>query len=319
MPYNASRNASTFRQWPQVVHIPNMSLEHGHRIDAITTEVFAGLLEHYPHVVPARASEYELRRYTQIPQTVAARKVKDKALLGKTEVVVLVDWKLAHGTFRPRLKQLVQSNSPDVVEKTTVAAFASFDGSPEKVKSSLAKLSTLKGIGPATASLLLSVAFPDQVPFFSDELFRWAFWEEGKGKGWDRPIKYTSKEYLELYSKVQEVRNKHGWPAANIEKTAFVLGVRSTQKGGSARASEVTVVGQAFDRANVLEKMATKRAGVDIDEMTPPPTKKVKQSSASRTPRAGDKNEKQPAGTAKAGKAQNTGTRSSSRLKGKAS
>ncbi|USW58865.1 Putative DNA glycosylase [Septoria linicola] len=295
-----------------------MSLEDGHRIDAITTEVFAGLLEHYPHVVPARASEYEFRRYTQIPQTIAARKVKDEAQLGKTEVVVLVDWKLAHGTFRPKLKQLVQSNPPDVVEKTTAAAFASFDGSPENVKSSLAELSTLKGIGPATASLLLSVAFPDQVPFFSDELFRWAFWEEGKGKGWDRSIKYTPKEYLELYSKVQEVRNKHGWPAANIEKTAFVLGVRCTEKGRSARASEVTVVGQASDRATILEKMAKKRAGVDIDETTPPPTKKAKQSSASKTP-SGDKKEKKPAGTAKAGRVRSTGTRSSSRLKGKAS
>ncbi|KAI5360321.1 putative DNA glycosylase [Septoria linicola] len=295
-----------------------MSLEDGHRIDAITTEVFAGLLEHYPHVVPARASEYEFRRYTQIPQTIAARKVKHEAQLGKTEVVVLVDWKLAHGTFRPKLKQLVQSNPPDVVEKTTAAAFASFDGSPENVKSSLAELSTLKGIGPATASLLLSVAFPDQVPFFSDELFRWAFWEEGKGKGWDRSIKYTPKEYLELYSKVQEVRNKHGWPAANIEKTAFVLGVRSTEKGRSARASEVTVVGQASHRATILEKMAKKRAGVDIDETTPPPTKKAKQSSASKTP-SGDKKEKKPAGTAKAGRVRSTGTRSSSRLKGKAS
>ena len=99
-------------------------------------------------------------------------------------------------------------------------------------------MTKLKGIGPATASLLLSVYEPHTAPFFSDELFRWCFFEEGKGKGWDREIKYNLKEYLDLYGKVQELRERfkkdyrRGISAVEIEKVAYVLGKQAT--GGSS-------------------------------------------------------------------------------------
>ena len=68
--------------------------------------------------------------------------------------------------------------------------------------SALTTLTKLKGIGPATASLLLSTSDPENVPFFSDELFRWAFWEDKPGCRWDRKISYSAKEYRELVAKV---------------------------------------------------------------------------------------------------------------------
>jgi hypothetical protein len=51
---------------------------------------------------------------------------------------------------------------------------------------------------------LLSTSDPENIPFFSDELFRWAFWENKIGSGWDRKIKYSVKEYRELKAKVDE-------------------------------------------------------------------------------------------------------------------
>ena len=47
--------------------------------------------------------------------------------------------------------------------------------------------SILRGVGPATASLVLSVAFPMDVPFFGDEVFEWLCGGEGPEK---RKLKY---------------------------------------------------------------------------------------------------------------------------------
>lgn len=138
-----------------------------------------------------------------------------------------------HGTFRPALKSLVQQNNAKDVEETSRKGFAEFkDGNP---KDAIKTLTSLKGIGPATASLMLSVYNPDKAPFFSDELFRWAFFESGRGNGWDRRIKYTAKEYAELYDKVQELISRLNVSAVDTEKVAYVLGKEGPVGGDDAR------------------------------------------------------------------------------------
>ena len=127
-----------------------------------------------------------------------------------------------HGTFRPTLKALVQQNDAKAVEQISRKGFASFRFGD--LKAAITNLTKLRGIGPATASLMLSVLHPERAPFFSDELFRWAFFEPRKGNGWDRPIKYTEKEYKMLYQKVNELRERMGASAVDAEKVAFVLG-----------------------------------------------------------------------------------------------
>ena len=81
-----------------------------------------------------------------------------------------------HGTFRPALLALVRSNPSSQIESTTRRAFSTLD--PISPLPALKILTELKGIGPATASLLLSVFDPEAVVFFSDEVFRWLMWEE---------------------------------------------------------------------------------------------------------------------------------------------
>lgn len=60
---------------------------------------------------------------------------------------------LQRGKFRPRLQQLAASNSEETVEKCSRKAFSFL---PD-VKAAIAELSSLKGVGPATASGELSV------------------------------------------------------------------------------------------------------------------------------------------------------------------
>jgi hypothetical protein len=126
-----------------------------------------------------------------------------------------------HGTFRPKLLALVQSNSANDIQDTTKAAFKLL---PDAI-SALKVLVALKGIGPATASLLLSVAAPDTMPFFSDELFRWCMWDEaGSPGGWQRKIKYNAKEYEILLEKVDALVKRLGVRAVDAEQVAWVLG-----------------------------------------------------------------------------------------------
>jgi len=145
-----------------------------------------------------------------------------------------------HGTFRPSLRKLVESNTDETVEQCTRKAFKTYEKDNDqwdKVVVTLAK--ELRGVGPATASLLLNTFDSEKVPFFSDELFRWVMFSEGKGNGWDRKIKYSAKEYQDLYRRVELLRERLGKESdktitsVQVEMVAYVLGRR--QIGGAKR------------------------------------------------------------------------------------
>jgi hypothetical protein len=109
------------------------------------------------------------------------------------------------------------------------------------------QIAKLKGIGPATAALLASCFDPENMPFFSDEMFRWMHWD-GKnadgtnngikqaGKGWSRQIGYTMKEYESLRLKGGQLQKRLSADARpvnflDIEKVAYVLGKEKAAVG----------------------------------------------------------------------------------------
>jgi hypothetical protein len=87
---------------------------------------------------------------------------------------------------------------------------------------------------------LLSTSDPEKTPFFSDELFRWAFWENKSGAGWDRKIKYTVKEYSELKERVDALRERIGKGAIEAEKVAYVLGKREADLSTSEKPEQAS-------------------------------------------------------------------------------
>ncbi|KFZ16213.1 hypothetical protein V501_02328 [Pseudogymnoascus sp. VKM F-4519 (FW-2642)] len=133
--------------------------------------------------------------------------------LDREDVVRLVKWKLKHGKFRPNLLKLVSGNSPQGVAATSLAAFAMKDNI-----SAIRTMSLLSGVGPATASLLLSVHDPDNVIFFSDEAYRWLVCG-----GKEQSIKYSLKEYEQLEVRARELMERLGVGAREVERTAFVI------------------------------------------------------------------------------------------------
>ena len=180
----------------------------------------------------------------------------------------------------------MQQNSEDFVKETTTAGF-----SADSWSDSLDVLTKLKGIGPATAALLLSTSDPETLPFFSDELFRWAFWENKSGAGWDRKIKYSLKEYRELKEKVDGLRDRIGKGAIEAEKVAYVLGKREADLNTSQKSDRVSRETNASDSVSIKtvskeakasnhnpKRNATQAAAPD--ESSKPEPKRKKQKSA---------------------------------------
>ncbi|ORX98541.1 hypothetical protein BCR34DRAFT_496052 [Clohesyomyces aquaticus] len=220
----------------------------------ITLDAFNEYLAQYPASVPEKLRDLDRIRYDSVPVKIAERNQNGGAYMTKDEVAQLVEWKVKHGTFRPKLLQLVQSNPADQVGNTTRQAFAELD--TQNPLPALKTLTQLKGIGPATASLLLSVFAAEDVPFFSDELLRWCMWDEGEG--WKRKIKYDIKEYAELAERIREVRKRLDVSAVEMERVAWVLGRNGVDMpAGSAEGVHVkkTMDKESNDKKTKMEKL----------------------------------------------------------------
>ncbi|KAL8839756.1 MAG: hypothetical protein Q9170_001627 [Blastenia crenularia] len=230
----------------------------------ISSPDLTDLVKDHPQHVREDLQTLSNLRYEKIPQAIAER-IRG-ACLEKKELQSLMEWKLyvpnpflgkpsasvslfetraKSGTYRASLKKLIASNDPTDVEDITALAFGTFaeETALPDLGRAPAILRQLKGVGAATASLVLACYDSANVPFFSDELFRWLHWEEGvgeeggagkKGKGkevggWDRKIKYNDKEYASLFKKTWVLRERleresgRLFKAVEIEKAAFVL------------------------------------------------------------------------------------------------
>lgn len=131
----------------------------------------------------------------------------------------------------------MQSNSN--VEQITTEALSKLEShnasleDAQDLSGAMKVMTSLSGVGPATASLLLATAYPQSIPFFSDELYRWMTFDDpgsdkAKTNGWTRKIGYTMKEYLTLYERVAETRTRlEGVSARDMELVAWVLGHES--------------------------------------------------------------------------------------------
>jgi hypothetical protein len=231
-------------------------MDDDRRFTTIDSETFKTLLEQYPDVVPAKLKNLEERRLETIPKAVRSQ---DPSYFTKVQLVTLMDWKLSHGKFRPALPKLIKENNAKVVQAITQNALEQLrlsskrleDVKEDGLRRCLDELCKLRGVGPATASLLMSVYDSDRLPFFSDELYRWLFWDEPmsaaaakKGSGWSREIKYDVKAYMALFSRFQKLRKRmlldHGMviSALDAEKVAYVLGKQgqaATKDAGSSK------------------------------------------------------------------------------------
>lgn len=127
--------------------------------------------------------------------------------------------------------KLVSSNDPALVKSTIQDALQHYRAKSD-VTGALDVLTKLKGIGPATASLLLAVHDAERIIFFSDEAFHWLCSHGAKA-----PIKYNQKEYADLHERAQALTKRLGVHAVDVERVAYVL-MRQPAEPPSATAAD---------------------------------------------------------------------------------
>ncbi|KAK9826454.1 hypothetical protein WJX81_000086 [Elliptochloris bilobata] len=173
--------------------------------------------------------ELEKWYYAELPQIVGKR--GNKHVTG-AELAKLMEWKLARSKWRPRLQAYVEALPAEAVVEASTAAFAALGPSAENeaaLKSAINALTVLKGVGPATASAVLS-AGDSAAPFMSDEALAML----GGSKA------YTLKKYLELAAALQAKARELSpaervWTARDVERALFSASAEGMQpKAGPA-------------------------------------------------------------------------------------
>ncbi|TQS34583.1 hypothetical protein Golomagni_05026 [Golovinomyces magnicellulatus] len=192
----------------------------------ITQHEFGNALSRYPSILKkvskkAKAGAQSLEELDEFRyRTAIANFNKSRRCnMEISDVIKLVEWKMHHGTFRPSLRKLVSSNSNDTLTAATKSAFDYYTENKNDIVGTLEKLTKpLKGIGPATGSLLLSIHDPENVVFFSDELYRWLCVDGRKVS-----LRYTVKEFEKLYEKSKNFMSRIKCTPIELEKVAYVI------------------------------------------------------------------------------------------------
>ncbi|PWN18792.1 hypothetical protein BCV69DRAFT_300948 [Microstroma glucosiphilum] len=167
----------------------------------------------------------------------------ESAELSLEDLKKCMTWKLARGKFRPTLLPLLSSNSPDLVANTTRQAFSQYAATPAGALASLKTLCVLKGIGPATASLLLSLYSPETEAFMSDEALLCL----------DCKVGYTEKDWKGFREKVTKAVQEGKWESAKeLEKGCWAWAMRV--QGGEETSGELREAKQDLPKTSLIQK-----------------------------------------------------------------
>jgi hypothetical protein len=146
--------------------------------------------------------------HNELPAALAARTPPRVTL---DELARLTQWKMARGEWRARNLVLVRGNAPEHVMQVSGEALALV---PHPTKP-IARIATLAGVGPATASAVLAAAATAHYPFF-DELVA----EQVPGLG---PVRWTLGYYARYAEALREraAALGHGWTPAMAERALW--------------------------------------------------------------------------------------------------
>lgn len=157
-----------------------------------------------------------------------------KSCITSSELYQVVEWKFAKGKPRHALWKFLKANTEQTVKSCSRRAFAKvrhpssvntnnddndededdIDDEGDDIKSAINELTNLKGVGPATASAILSLYRPDLFAFMDDEIIECLYLSK---RG------YTLKIYLEVNSKCREIARTlgRGWNGRRVGRALW--------------------------------------------------------------------------------------------------
>jgi hypothetical protein len=149
--------------------------------------------------------------------------MKEQKYINLDQYIMMIQWKLNRGVYRPSLLKYARAQDESAVQEASACVYTAFKGgdcrSFDNVKVAINMFTKLKGVGVATASVLLSAICPS-VPFMSDELLRIVLRQPTK-------FKYSMPEYKQCYEQATEKAKCLGksWTASKVERVVFALSI----------------------------------------------------------------------------------------------
>ncbi|KAJ5185900.1 hypothetical protein N7491_006229 [Penicillium cf. griseofulvum] len=257
-------------------------------------------------------------RYEELPKIIAKRATEGQNGSGpegthllKEELIDIMEWKTKHGVSRPMLMGMVKSNPVATITKSTSTAFAALPDADPVIsptdtfpKASLDALTApIRGVGPATASLILSIATvfgaKKEVPFYSDDVYLWLClmdFPDGRDVKEQKPskhkkpngeliVKYNMNEYRDLWNAAQELRARLNDGAGetgdgsvsfiDIERAAYVLRNIAVSDYYTSRDPEAGL--KTVEVTEQANSQISKGSKVDSGELGTRRSKRVKQ------------------------------------------
>jgi hypothetical protein len=148
--------------------------------------------------------------YRRLGRSLSKGGLKDS--ISKEELLSVVSWKFSVGKPRHALMKHLRSNTEDSVREHSAAAIAKARGSAEadteSTKKALQELINLNGVGPATASAILTLVQPDLFAYMYDEVIE-CFLPKRT---------YTLSTYMTLNNNCLEIAKTlgDGWTASRV-------------------------------------------------------------------------------------------------------
>ena len=165
---------------------------------------------------------------------------KRSAGMTKDELLnVIIPWKFLKGKPRNALKPLLQSNTDESVIKASILAFNHADNAitttnddnqqqQQQIQNAIQSLCQLSGVGPATASAILSASHPQLFAFMDDEVIECLY---------DAKRGYTAKIYgcvnercRGIARELNEVSGGGEWTPADVGKALWTVATMSARK-----------------------------------------------------------------------------------------
>ncbi|CAJ1954471.1 unnamed protein product [Cylindrotheca closterium] len=158
------------------------------------------------------------KEYDNLKAKFSADSSKD--CISKEELMAIVRWKFSVGKKRPALMKHLNSNTDKFVKQCSENAIAharsieaSDAWSDDDIKCCINHLTELSGVGPATASAIVSMIRPDVFPYMYDECID-TFLPRRT---------YTLPVYLEVAKACTQLANElNGWTTARVARVLWV-------------------------------------------------------------------------------------------------
>ncbi|KAI8965435.1 kinase-like protein [Daldinia sp. FL1419] len=197
--------------------------------DDLNNEKFNYCLSKYSGYVRDVYQHAEKARFKTIPDRLKG--LGKSPFITKQELIYMDQWIQKRGSPLPlsehkKTEARIKAIEEKVVKDVTRRAFRRYTKDPIEAMRILTK--ELDGVGRSRASLILSLAHPDTMPYLSRALYKWTHWDEKKGwRGW-KDFRWTPKMYKDLLEQIPDLRKQYTVggrmaTAVEVEKVVFVL------------------------------------------------------------------------------------------------